>query len=105
MIFFMAKIWAPGTADTFVTDQYYDRFYADSFAGQPTLYKTGQKRKEADYSSRPIHPVPLACMFHEGGCVSHVFAKQINLIERLLGIGAQGQFAPIHFQEKFGVTD
>jgi hypothetical protein len=47
----------------------------------------------------------LTCIFHEGGCVCHVFAKRINLIERLSGIVAQGQFVPIHFQEKSAVTD
>jgi hypothetical protein len=46
----------------------------------------------------------LACIFHEGGCVCHEFAKRINLIGRLSGIVAQGQFAPIHFQEKSAVT-
>jgi len=43
-------------------------------------------------------------MFHEGGCESHASAKRINLPGRLLGIGALGQFVPIHFQEKCGVT-
>jgi len=38
-------------------------------------------------------------MFHEGGCVLHLFAKQINLIGKFLGIVALGQFVPIHFQE------
>jgi hypothetical protein len=33
-----------------------------------------------------------------------MFAKHINLIEKLSGIVAQGKFAPIHFQEKSGVT-
>jgi hypothetical protein len=47
----------------------------------------------------------LACIFHEGGCVWHVFAKRIKLIEKLLGIVAQEQFAPIRFQEKSAVTD
>jgi len=51
--------------------------------------------------SREKHP---ARMFHKSGCVSHVFAKQINLSGRLYGIGAQGQFVPIHFQEKCAVT-
>jgi hypothetical protein len=46
----------------------------------------------------------LARMFHEGGCVCHPFAKQINLMAKHLGIFAQGQFAPIHFQEKCAVT-
>jgi hypothetical protein len=46
----------------------------------------------------------LACMFHESGCESHVFAKRINLPGRLLGIGALGQFVPVHFQEKYAVT-
>jgi hypothetical protein len=46
----------------------------------------------------------LARMFHEGGSVSHVFAKRINLPGTLFGIGAQGQFAPVHFQEKCAVT-
>jgi hypothetical protein len=46
-----------------------------------------------------------ACMFHEGGWVFHVFAKQIHLIGRLLGVFALGQFVPIHFQEKCAVTD
>jgi hypothetical protein len=39
----------------------------------------------------------LACMFHEDGCVSHAFANRINVIRRLLGIVALGQFVPIHF--------
>jgi len=43
-------------------------------------------------------------MFHEGGCVSHVFAKRIKLAGKLLGIGAKGKFVPIHFQEKCAVT-
>jgi len=47
---------------------------------------------------------PLACMFHEGGRVSHVLSKRINLLGRLLGIVALGQFVPIHFQEKCAVT-
>ncbi len=46
----------------------------------------------------------LACIFHEGGCISHVFVTRINLTGRLLGIGAQAQFVPIHFQEKCAVT-
>jgi hypothetical protein len=33
-----------------------------------------------------------------------MFAKQINSLERLLGIVAQGQFVPIHFQEKSAVA-
>jgi hypothetical protein len=33
--------------------------------------------------------IDLACMFHEGGCVSHVFAKRINLPERFLGVALQ----------------
>jgi hypothetical protein len=48
---------------------------------------------------------PLTCIFHEGGTVCHVIAKRINLIRRLLGIVSQGQFVPIHFQEKSAVTD
>jgi hypothetical protein len=51
-----------------------------------------------------VAPEGLARMFHEGGCVSHVFAKRINLIGKLLGIVALGQFVPIHFQEKCAVT-
>jgi hypothetical protein len=43
-------------------------------------------------------------MFHEGGRVSHVFAKRINLTGKLFGIVALGQFEPIHFQEKCAVT-
>jgi hypothetical protein len=43
-------------------------------------------------------------MFHEGGCVSHVFAKRISLTGRLLGIAALAQFVPIYFQEKCAVT-
>jgi len=43
-------------------------------------------------------------MFHEGGGVSRVFAKQIHLAGKLLGIVAPGQFVPIHFQEKYAVT-
>ena len=38
-------------------------------------------------------------MFHEGGCVFHIFSKRINLPGRLLGIVAQGQFehpVPVH---------
>jgi len=31
----------------------------------------------------------LTCMFHKGGCESHVIAKRINLTGRLLSIGAQ----------------
>jgi hypothetical protein len=46
----------------------------------------------------------LTCIFHEGGTVCHVIAKRINLIRRLLGIVSQGQFVPIHFQEKCYVT-
>jgi hypothetical protein len=46
----------------------------------------------------------LACMFHEGGCVSHAIAKRINLTGRLFGFVALGQFVPIHFQEKCSVT-
>jgi hypothetical protein len=46
----------------------------------------------------------LACMFHEGGSVSHEFAKRINLIGRFLGIVTLEQFVPIHFQEKCAVT-
>jgi hypothetical protein len=34
-----------------------------------------------------------------------VFAKQINLVGRLLAIDAQGRFLPIGFQEIFAVTD
>jgi hypothetical protein len=45
------------------------------------------------------------CMFHEGGSACCVFAKRINLIGRLLALVAQGQFVPIRFQEKSGVTD
>jgi len=47
-----------------------------------------------------------ARMFHEGGSVLHLFAKQINLKGKLLGIVTlvKLQFAPIHFQEKCGVT-
>jgi hypothetical protein len=33
-----------------------------------------------------------------------MFAKRIKLIEELFAIFAQGHFAPIHFQEKSGVT-
>jgi hypothetical protein len=47
----------------------------------------------------------LARIFHEGGYDSHVFAKRINLIKGLSGIVVQGQFAPIHFQEKSAATD
>ena len=47
----------------------------------------------------------LARMFHEGGCVPHVFAKRIHLPGRFLGIAALRQFAPIPFQEKCAVTD
>jgi hypothetical protein len=43
-------------------------------------------------------------MFHEGGSVCQVFAKQINLTGRLLAIGSQGQFVPIHFKEECAVT-
>jgi len=43
-------------------------------------------------------------MFHEGGRVSRVFAERINLTGRLLGTVAQGQFVPIHFQEKCAVN-
>jgi hypothetical protein len=55
-------------------------------------------------SSRQTVPGGLACIFHEDGCVCHVFAKRINFIERLLSIVAQGQFAPVHFQKKWAVT-
>ena len=44
-------------------------------------------------------------MFHEGGSVSHVFAKRIHLPGRHLGVVALEQFVPIHFQEKCAVTD
>jgi hypothetical protein len=53
----------------------------------------------ADHRSRV-----LARTFHEGGCVCHVFAKQINLMGKHLGVFVQGQFLPIHFQEKCAVT-
>jgi hypothetical protein len=43
-------------------------------------------------------------MFHEGGCISHIFAKRINLPGRLLGIVPQGQIVPIHVQEKCAAT-
>jgi hypothetical protein len=46
----------------------------------------------------------LACIFHEGGTVCHVFSKRINLIARHLAIVSQGQFVPIRFQEKSAVT-
>jgi hypothetical protein len=46
----------------------------------------------------------LARMFHEGDSIAHVFAKRINLMGKHLGIFVQGQFAPIHFQEKCAVT-
>ena len=46
----------------------------------------------------------LACIFHEGGHVSNVLAKRINVVERLMGIVVLGQFVPIRFQEKSGVT-
>jgi hypothetical protein len=46
----------------------------------------------------------LARVFHEGGCVSRVFAKRINLMGRRLGVFVQGQFVPIRFQEKCAVT-
>jgi len=42
----MAEKWAPGIPDTFLTNQYYDRFYADSFIGQSTLYQFRQKEKK-----------------------------------------------------------
>ncbi len=53
----------------------------------------------ADHRSRVV-----AHMFHEGGCVCDVFAKQINLIGKHLGVFVQGQFVPIRFQEKCAVT-
>jgi hypothetical protein len=40
----------------------------------------------------------LACIFHDGGGISNVYAKRINLIRKLFGIVAPGQFVPIHFQ-------
>ncbi len=43
-------------------------------------------------------------MFHEGGRVSQVFAKRIHLSGKFLDIVAQGQFVPIHFQEKCAVA-
>jgi hypothetical protein len=43
-------------------------------------------------------------MFHEGGWVSHAFAKRINFIGKFLGIASLGQFVPIRFQEKCAVT-
>ena len=57
--------------------------------------------------SKPNQPESdrlLACMFHEGGCVSLVFAKRINVPGKSLGIVVLGQFVPIHFQEKCAVT-
>jgi hypothetical protein len=46
----------------------------------------------------------LTCIFHEGGCVCHVFAKRINLIARPWAIVAQGLFIPIQFQKECAVT-
>ena len=46
----------------------------------------------------------LACIFHEGGDVSNVLAKRINVVARLMGIVVLGQFVPMRFQEKSGVT-
>jgi hypothetical protein len=46
----------------------------------------------------------LARMFHEGGYISRVFAKRINLMGRRLGVFVQGQFVAIHFQQKCAVT-
>jgi len=40
----------------------------------------------------------LACVFHEGGCESHVITKRINLPGRLVGVDALGQFVPVHVQ-------
>ena len=48
--------------------------------------------------------IGLPRMFHEGGCISRVFAKRNNLMGRRLGVFVQEQFVPIHFQEKCGVT-
>jgi hypothetical protein len=60
---------------------------------------------QAERAHRPRQEhTGLTCMFHEGGCESHVFAKRINLPGWFLGIGALGQFVPIHFQEKCAVT-
>ena len=53
----------------------------------------------ADHRSRV-----LARMFHKGGCVCDVIAKQINLMGKHLGVFVQGQFVPIRFQEKCAVT-
>jgi hypothetical protein len=44
-------------------------------------------------------PEALACMFHEGGGVSHVFAKRIDLPGGFLGVVALGQFVPVQIQQ------
>jgi len=69
-------------------------------AARPTLVEALPEKYYADKHL----PNALARMFHESGRAFHVFAKRIKLPGRILGVGALGQFVPIHFQEKCGVT-
>ncbi len=59
--------------------------------------------REPRINSRKLATL-LTRMFHEGRCISRVFAKRISLMGRRLGVFVQGQFVPIHFQGKCAVT-